>query len=600
MSEEIKKSPNANKKLTKKRKILWIGSIFTALIIIGGITTLFIMKPWFHDNYPIVEDPSNPMAFAGEPTKIDVECSDDIGIDSVILSYSIDQVFWSNITMIGSGNTEWKGFGYIPAHNIETTIYYKIFANDTSNQITLNDRNGFYWSIYTGSRKAILVNSANDFSGEEPDGAFNGSPDSDFTIDTGNWEKNTVNMSILHDGTGYMDFVALGEPSGYANFSYDWIANSYSLDEYVEYNISADIELLGPEAANSTRIGLQWTNSSGIARMDWSDYAPEGLGYHNINITGVCNNETNYEITGLKLIVSINLTENVVGSIVHLDNVKIDKWIAVNTTDPTNQGSSPPPTYLDCDGFPAQTLQIYWILKNQGYTDDNILLMLYNKNDADGIIDIYAPWHPLDTTTNDLAGAVVDVANDSVTATRLKFELNASFGGGFASEIEPNDQLIIVLTNHGSNAILSDGNATFHFEADNSFITEYEFFDLVEEINCSRMMINIDCCFSGNFIQSNPGVFYDIPNAVLVSASSNVAAWYWIDNSNGNFFAGSWFFNPFWEQLSYGIDIMNAFIFAKNFIPFGRINPLGITQMPLIWDPMNLANTWSFISNPKL
>jgi hypothetical protein len=199
-------------------------------------------------------------------------------------------------------------------------------------------------------------------------------------------------------------------------------------------------------------------------------------------------------------------------------------------------------------------------------------------------------------STNNLEGAVIDVEDDGVTAARLKLELNTS--GGFVSEIQPNDQLIITLTDHGSNAVLPDGNATFHFEADNSYITEVEFFDLVKEIVCSRMMINIDCCFSGNFIQSSPGVYYNVPNAVLISASSNVAAWYWIDNSKG--WAGSWFFNQFWEQLSYGIDIMNAFIFAKNFVPFGRINPLGLTQRPYIHDPNNWGFTWSFVSNPKL
>ncbi len=602
MSEEINNSQNIIKKNPKRRKILWIGSILIVIISGGGLTALFIMKPWYHDSFPVIEDPLSAIAYANQNIRIDVTCSDDISISSVILSYSTDQVFWSNVTMIGSGTTDWSGYGYIPPHNIEETIYYKIYAIDSAGQVTVEDHNGFYWQVFTGSRKALILNSANDFSGEEPEGIFNGSPDSDFTFETGNWEKNGINMTIIPDlGSGYMVFTKIGGiGGGSANFTFDWIGNGYNIYEYAEYNISADIEVLDPLAVNSTKIGLRWTNSTGIARTDWSDYAPESGGFNQINITSACNNDTNYEITGLTLVVSVNFTGIIPdGPIAHLDNVKIDKWIAVNNTDPTNQGSSPSAPYLDCDGFPAQILQIYWILKNQGYTDENILLMIYNKNDADGKIDIYASWHPLDTTTDDLAGAAVDVANDSVTAARVKWELNISTGG-FASQIQPNDQLIIAMTDHGSNVILGDGNATFHFEADNSYITEHEFFGLVKEINCSRMMINIDCCFSGNFIQSNPGVYYDVPNAVLVSASNNVAAWYWINNQNLDGFAGSWFFNPFWEQLSYGIDIMNAFIFAKNFIPFGRKNPVGATQMPLIYDPKNWANTWSFVSNPKL
>ena len=62
------------------------------------------------------------------------------------------------------------------------------------------------------------------------------------------------------------------------------------------------------------------------------------------------------------------------------------------------------------------------------------------------------------------------------------------------------------MTDHGSNGVLPDGNATFHFEADNSFISEFEFYDLVKNINCDRIMINVDCCFSGNFLNQNVNI----------------------------------------------------------------------------------------------
>ncbi len=388
MNEITQESPNNGKK-PQKKKIFLIALVLTVVVMGSGLTTLLIFKPWVQDSFPVIEDPKNAMGFANQNIRVDVNCSDDIGIQSVILSHSTDQVFWSNITMTGSGTTEWSGYGYIPPHNIDETIYYKIYAIDTSNQVTIEDRNAFYWSVYTGSRKAILVGSANDFYGEAPEGAFNGSADSDFSAGPGNWEGNSINMTITPElGLEYMVFTKIGGVgAGNANFTYDWVGNGYSIFEYAEYNISADIELLVPEAVSSTRIGLRWTNSTGIARTDWSEYAPFITGINQINITGVCNNDTNHEITGLTLVVSVNFTGTVPdGPVAHLDNVKIDKWIAVNNTDPNSQGGSS--STIDCDGFPAQTLQIYWILKNQGYTDENIFMMLDHKNDP--IIDVYA------------------------------------------------------------------------------------------------------------------------------------------------------------------------------------------------------------------
>ena len=110
-------------------------------------------------------------------------------------------------------------------------------------------------------------------------------------------------------------------------------------------------------------------------------------------------------------------------------------------TDPTDPPPPPPQGKKDSDGFPAQALQVYWILKNQGYTDDNILLMLYYKGDLDGIIDI----NKFDAIPNDLNGAVIDIANDSVKAARFKQELDVSVSGSFASGLHAEDQLIIFM-----------------------------------------------------------------------------------------------------------------------------------------------------------
>ena len=225
--------------------------------------------------------------------------------------------------------------------------------------------------------------------------------------------------------------------------------------------------------------------------------------------------------------------------------------------------------------------------------------MLYYEGDNNGI-DI----NRFDAIPDDLVGAVIDVANASVNATRFKRELNGSIPGSFASGIIAEDQLIIFMTDHGSNKITGDGNATFHFEADGSYINETEFYDLVKDINAKRMMINVDCCFSGNFLNENNNIgqsWYDLPNTLFVSAAANVFSWYWIDNTNADGFAGSWFFHVFWDQLDQGQTIINAFNNALGFIPaVNQGKPLAIIQNPLMYDNLGINNTWSFNGTPIL
>jgi len=190
-----------------------------------------------------------------------------------------------------------------------------------------------------------------------------------------------------------------------------------------------------------------------------------------------------------------------------------------------------------------------------------------------------------------------------VNASRFKRELDISISGSFASGIKSNDQLIIFMTDHGSNTVLGDGNATFHFEADDSYITEMEFFNLAKLINCERLLINIDICFSGNFLNQEPNIglsWYNIPNSILITASSNNLAWSWRDNNNADGFAGSWFFHQFWEQLNQSQTIGDAFNSAKNYIPTGQVKTINDIQSPLIQDNLGIQDLWSFNGNPQL
>ena len=459
-----------------------------------------------------------------------------------------------------------------------------------------------------GLRKAIILGSANDFYASESEDDFNTGFQSNFSGDSGRWVENATNMYGGPDSVpgkdgnpGALHLVANAFPYsiGYQNFeyTYNW-TNYHSLIEYAYYNLSAWVNIptfIIPTAAlyPGARVGLRWFGTSGVIRTDWSNGMLTTTGqWEKLHIAGVCNNVTGNTITEMQLILSVegNMTHN---DELFFDDVKIDKWIAVNVTNPTDP--TPPPNRVDSDGFPAQALHVYWILKSHGYTDDNIFFMLYHTNDA--FIEIKAG------EGNALVGAVIDVENDDVNASRFKKELNVAVSSSFASGINSKDQLIIFMTDHGSNKVLGDGNATFHFEADNSFITELEFYNLVKDINCERMMINVDSCFSGNFLNQNKNIgssWYNLPNTLFVSSSSNVFSWYWINNLNGDGFAGSWFFHQFWEQLDLNQTVANAFTVAINFIPWRQFAPLIATQTPLMHDNLGISATWSFNSDPSL
>jgi hypothetical protein len=454
-----------------------------------------------------------------------------------------------------------------------------------------------------GERKALLVGSANDFYESEPDGDFNDGGDSSIDLNPGNWTFGGVNCSGEYSGLGNppgsLTIFTLLDTLVVGNFSLEY-SKHYNFTEYALYNITAEVFIQSGVSLGGTgvRLGLQWLNSTGeTVRVDWSDGITDITNiWFVMNLTGVCNNETNNEITDLNLVLSVNASFPDILKAVFFDNIKIDKWISVNPSAPVEP--PPSPGGINSDGFPAQILQTYWILKNHSYTDDNIFLMLYWKNDADGIVNIDRN----DGVLDDTVGAIIDVLDDDVNASRLKRELDPSIQGSFANSIKPNDFLIIYLVDHGSNQILANGSATFHFEADKSFITEYEFYSLVKEITCSRMMINIDCCFSGNFLNSDPNVgasWYNIPNCIMITASSNRPSWYWINNANGDGWAGSWFFHVFWDKLDGNVTIDTAFNNAINFIPFNQA-PLIIVQNPLMYDNMGIANTLSFKSDPPL
>lgn len=461
----------------------------------------------------------------------------------------------------------------------------------------------------TGSKKAIILSTANDFYRKDGEVDFNDGDDANFNSETGKWVDDFVNNSYGgidnsipgRTTPGVVQIIVSGVTSpSYINTElvYNW-TKYYQLLKFAAYNFSVWVNIstninfppinpaiINPITGAGARIGLRWLNSSNdVVRTDWSVglYGPFG-GWAFLNVTGIADSSTINEITQLHLVLAVegNMT---VGDMVFFDDVNVEYWFPPPIPIPF-------PSNIDTDGFPAQALQVYWILRNNGYTDDNIFLMLYHTGDS--IIDIIAS----DGIPNDLVGAVIDVENDAVNTSRFKQELDVSNSGSFASGIQTNDELIIFISDHGSNKVLSDGNATFHFEADDSYITELEFFNLVKQIICARILINIHMCFSGNFLNENANFglsWYNIPNSILITSTTDILSWYWRDNNNADNFAGSWFFHQFWEQINQSQTVGDAFNFAKNFVPSGMVKSINDIQTPLIQDNIGIKDTWSLI-----
>ena len=122
--------------------------------------------------------------------------------------------------------------------------------------------------LETGSRKAIILCSANDFYPYEAEEDYNGGEDSNLNSDSGFWVPAGSgatpghNATYGHDAPGSL-FVQIDAPDVNYNFTYDWDLHQ-TLMEYAFYNISAWFQIQGwLPTTGGAKIGLQWLDSIG-------------------------------------------------------------------------------------------------------------------------------------------------------------------------------------------------------------------------------------------------------------------------------------------------------------------------------------------------
>jgi hypothetical protein len=203
------------------------------------------------------------------------------------------------------------------------------------------------------------------------------------------------------------------------------------------------------------------------------------------------------------------------------------------------------------DSFPGQALQAYFVLKEKGYNDDKIFLLVYHS--GDNFIDFDYDFN------NDLNNAVIDVDNEEVNKTRFIHVLDY-----LSNIITVKDNFLIYLTGHGKYD--EKGISSISFE-NGDLITQVELGSLLDKIMCNKMIILLDFCYSGDF-----NVTLNKPGRTLITASANnVKSWfYWdwgryLSPDNKRIFgdSGSAFFHPFWLKWNENTSIEDAYLYGN-------------------------------------
>lgn len=226
-----------------------------------------------------------------------------------------------------------------------------------------------------------------------------------------------------------------------------------------------------------------------------------------------------------------------------------------------NTGNDFPDYYLEnVDSFPAQSIQAYLTLKQLGYQDSEITLMVYHT--GDDFVDVYG------NNSNTLSKAVIDYENDAVTKDNLKKELMK-----LASTAGSDSEVVIYIVGHGSHV---EGKPVFAFE-DGTYASYDELVGWLKGLRSNKVILLLDFCYSGSFL----GNSYPFAGTYITSASGgNIALFYWnwfnLTNPDTAIFgaSGSVFFHPFWNMVAEGKSLREAYDYAKvQLLHWAEIDP---------------------------
>lgn len=508
---------------------------------------------------------------------IGADYSDPSGIDTTSVKITVDNVdVTENATVTSAGVT------YTPTaalaegqHTVEVRV-----SDNFGNEATEN----WTFTVDLEEKWALILGSANDFAKDLTpvqidDSVCNPSfedgvwPDPDcwkFTQDVGlpipDWVDPLLKWGFPpHDGTYCVEIELAPGDDGYWHLLLDnWIP----VTPNTQYTVTAwTKENCGLGAITATAyVGINWyDNGWNFISVDWSTGVTGASSWTLETLTATSPPNAAYadiKLRGQNPATAPDMC-----------------WVWFDDVSMWHYGDNPNPL-PDRDGFPAQALQAYYVLKNHGYGDAHITLMLYHTNDA--FIDIEGDG------VNDLTNATIDVEDDAVTKARFVTEMQ-----NLAAATDANDEVLMYMVDHGDNV---GGTAYFCFEFGSENISEQEMALLLNNFTCERMTVLVDSCFSGNFISSLSGA-----NRILVAAAGddNLAKYWPTANPPSENYAGSWFFHPFWGRIDAGDSVQSAYNSACSTVPTSRDPYAGQTvaqiQNPQLDDGVGDAGTYTFV-----
>ncbi|MBS3815272.1 MAG: PKD domain-containing protein [Hadesarchaea archaeon] len=529
-----------------------------------------VIAPTIDNTPPVIsgEKPSPESSTTEDTPLIGVDYSDPSGINT-----STVKVFVDGDEVTSQATIDSTGVTYTPTtalsegvHTVEVRVEDNL-GNEATASWTFNIE-------FAGEEWALILGSANDLGKKttvEKTEVYNEVINwsfEDWDIMPMGWENTTLTPPIYWtQGTDShtMDLSALMElgpgADGYWHLQegYRIPANpnvDYILTAYAETDFAVTMD---PPIAY---VGIQWYNNSGVpvGSASWSSGKEIDDGWTQITLEA--KSPSGADSAEVRLRGYNTSTEE--GRNLLFDSVEM--WHYEYEENPISLENR--------DAFPAQALQAYWTLKNLGYDDEHIVFMLYHTGDDYISID--------DESFNELTDATIDVEDNDVTKSNFEAEIT-----DLASLVTSDDNLLVYIVDHGSQ---DDSNAYFHFETGDN-LSSVEMDALLDQFNFSQLIVMVDSCYSGQFIED-----LDDGERILISASGppgdNLAKYWTGVNPFENIpFAGSWFFHPFWERIETGDSIEAAYNHARDTIPLDYGSYTGMTvdniQSPRLLPPID-------------
>ncbi len=159
--------------------------------------------------------------------------------------------------------------------------------------------------------------------------------------------------------------------------------------------------------------------------------------------------------------------------------------------------------------------EIYKTLKNvYGYLDDHIIAAISDGTDP-----------AADQSTGTSSDPDLDGDGDDDIMYACTFDNLEMIFDDLASSLGSLDTLFIFTTDHGSGQLGVPGQPTSMNLWNGEVIWDYEFAALLEPIACREIILTLEPCFSGGFIDDVINMDSDVPRVISTAANDHEYSW---------------------------------------------------------------------------